>query len=506
VIFQSPLPELDVPETDFSSFVLRRARGLGAKPALIDAATGAQLTYADLTRQVDSIAGGLVRQGLQPGDIVMLCGFNSARYAVAAHAVWRAGGVVVTMNPLFTAGEMRQELSDARPRQVIASAEVRERLAEAGAEAVLSFDDLPSGAPPEQARRGPADVALILYSSGTTGLPKGALLTHRNLVASILQLYSGDLARESDVLAAIAPFFHIVGLHGVLNLGLFAGSGVVVFARYSLDAFLGTLEKHRISSVFLTPPVLHDLAKQPQVDRTDVTSLRSILCAAAPLGRDIEQLAADRLGCVVRQGYGMTEASGPVSTILIGDELNRRGSVGQLVPSTACKIVSLDSGQELGPNQAGEILVRGPQVMQGYLGQAAAPIEPGGWLHTGDVGYADGDGFLYVVDRVKEIIKYKAYQVAPAELEAILMAHPGVADAAVVPSPDPDAGEVPKAFVVRQPGARVDADELIGYVSERVAAYKKVRRLEFLDTIPKSASGKILRRLLVERERAALAR
>ena len=509
MIVRSPLPDLDLPRTDFSTFVLRRARRLGDKPALIDAASGVQLSFVELVRRIDEVAGGLVTQGLRPGEVVALCGFNTVPFALSAHAVWRAGGVVVTMSPLFTQGEMRQELDDARPRYLIAAPEVFERAAQAAAatcvEAVMNFDELPTGPPPDHVERSPEDVALILYSSGTTGLPKGALLTHRNLIASILQLHSGDLARETDVLAAIAPLFHIVGLHGVLNLGLFAGSSIALFVRYSLERFLAAVQTHRISSVFLTPPVVSELAKQPVVADADVTSLRSILCAAAPLGADIEQLAANRLGCAVRQGYGMTETSGPVSTMLIGREHGRRGSVGQLVPSTDCKVVHLETGQELGPNEGGELLVRGPQVMRGYLGHATTEaIESAGWLHTGDVGYADADGYLYVVDRVKEIIKYKAYQVAPAELEAVLMSHPAVADAAVVPSPDPDAGEVPKAFVVRQPGIAVEADPLLAYVAERVAAYKKVRRLEFVHAVPKSASGKILRRLLVERERAAM--
>jgi len=200
----------------------------------------------------------------------------------------------------------------------------------------------------------------------------------------------------------------------------------------------------------------------------------------------------------------MTEASGPIATMLVGSEAARRGSVGQLVPSTEGKIVDLATGETLDTGQTGEILVRGPQVMHGYLnnpGATAATIEPGGWLHTGDVGYADDEGYLYVVDRVKEIIKYKAYQVAPAELEGVLGTHPAVADAAVVPSPDDEAGEIPKAFVVLN-GA-VTADELMAFVAARVAPYKRVRAVEVVDAIPKSPSGKILRRVLVERERAA---
>jgi acyl-CoA synthetase (AMP-forming)/AMP-acid ligase II len=335
------------------------------------------------------------------------------------------------------------------------------------------------------------------------------MLTHRNLIASLFQLASGDLSRQDDVLVAISPFFHVVGLHGVLNLGLMTGATVATIVRYTLPKFLGAVQEHRISSAFLTPPIVNDLLKNQLVGEYDLTSLRSILCAAAPLGPEAEAAAAERLGCAVRQGYGMTEASGPISTMPIGDEQRRRGSVGLLVPSTECKIVDLATGGELGPGEPGEVLVRGPQVMPGYLNQPAATantVEPDGWLHTGDVGYADADGYLYIVDRVKEIIKYKAYQVAPAELEAVLGTHPAVADAAVVPSPDDEAGEIPKAFVVLRPEAPPSATtsvEIMAYVAERVAPYRKVRAVEVVDAIPKSPSGKILRRVLVERERAA---
>jgi acyl-CoA synthetase (AMP-forming)/AMP-acid ligase II len=347
--------------------------------------------------------------------------------------------------------------------------------------------------------------ALILYSSGTTGLPKGVMLTHRNLVAAALQLQAGDLARPDDVLVALSPFFHVVGLHGVLNLGIVSGATVVVFPRFDLRTFLQAIRDYRVSSIFITPPVINELIKNPLVAQYDLSSLRSILCAAAPLGDEAEARADERLGCEVRQGFGMTEATGPVSTNLAIDGEIRRGSVGLLVPNTECQIVDLADGQPLGPGATGEILVRGPQIMRGYLNQpeaTAVALTAEGWLHTGDVGYADAEGYLYVVDRVKEIIKYKAYQVAPAELEAVLGTHPGVLDSAVVPSPDADAGEIPKAYVVLHAGAAVSEAALLAYVAERVAPYKKIREVEFVQSIPKSPTGKILRRVLVEQERA----
>jgi acyl-CoA synthetase (AMP-forming)/AMP-acid ligase II len=509
VILHSPLPDLTIPETDFSTFALARGRSRPETVVMIEGETGARMTYGEFIGLVDATAGGLRARGFELGDALAMCAFNTPDYGVVAHAVWRLGGVVVTMNPLFTPREMEEELRDARPKVLVAAPEVLERAGsaarDAGIDTVLSLPEFLrlADAPPPPPRVEPASqTALILYSSGTTGLPKGVMLTHRNLITALLQHESGDLARADDVLLALSPFFHVVGLGGILNLGVYTGAAIVTLRRYSLETLLELIQRERISSVFLTPPVVLDLTKNPVVDQYDVSSLRSLLCAAAPLGAELEQAAADRLGCMVRQGYGMTEATGPITTTL-GDRL-RRGAVGHLVPNTELKIADLADGHELEADQVGEILVRGPQVMLGYLNQpaaTAATLEPDGWLHTGDVGSFDADGYLHVVDRVKEIIKYNAYQVAPAELEAVLIGHPQVADVAVVPSPDEHAGEVPKAFVVRQPGATVTADELMAWVAEQVAPYKKVRRLDFVDSIPKSPSGKILRRVLVEAER-----
>ena len=250
------------------------------------------------------------------------------------------------------------------------------------------------------------------------------------------------------------------------------------------------------------PPIVLALAKHPLVARYDLHALLSINSGAAPLDANVEQACGDRLKCFVAQGYGLTETSPVVSTTPVDPLRRRGGSAGLLIPNTECKVMDPSSGAELGAGEQGEVWIRGPQVMTGYLNQpeaTAAMLDGDGWLHTGDIGSVDGDGYLFVVDRLKELIKYKGYQVAPAELEGLLLTHPAVADAAVIPSPDPEAGEVPKALVVLKGAAR--PDELMAFVNEKVAPYKKIRQLDIVTQIPKSPSGKILRRVLVEHER-----
>jgi acyl-CoA synthetase (AMP-forming)/AMP-acid ligase II len=273
-----------------------------------------------------------------------------------------------------------------------------------------------------------------------------------------------------------------------------------------LGTLLATLERHRVTHAHVVPPIMLALARHPAVDSYDLSSLRSVFTGAAPLGEQIAREVSERLGCVVMQGYGMTETSPATHMTPREPEKMKAGSVGWVVPNTECKIVDVETGAELGANAEGEICVRGPQVMKGYLNcpeATAGTIDSEGWLHTGDIGCADVDGHFFIVDRKKELIKYKGYQVAPAELEALLLSHPSVADCAVIPAPDEEAGEVPKAFVVLKTDHAATTGDLISFVASHVSPHKKIRRVEFIEQIPKSPSGKILRRLLVARERAA---
>jgi acyl-CoA synthetase (AMP-forming)/AMP-acid ligase II len=348
-------------------------------------------------------------------------------------------------------------------------------------------------------------VAALPYSSGTTGAPKGVMLTHRNLVAMLLAMHPVEGTTERDVTIAVLPFFHIYGLALILCLGLYRGATLVVFPRFQMEQFLAAVERWRVTRLPLVPPLVLRLVREPMVDRFDLSSVRVAVSGAAPLPPHLASELSDRLHCLVKQGYGLTELS-PGSHMHAEDAgTPPAGSVGVLHANTECRLVDPATLRDVATGERGEIWVRGPQVMKGYLNRPEATAEiitPDGWLRTGDVGTIDAGGQLYVVDRLKELVKYKGYQVAPAELEAVLLSHPAVADVAVVPKPDAEAGEIPKAFVVVQPNAAPTAEELMAFVAERLAPYKRVREVEFVAEVPKSPSGKILRRVLVDLERA----
>jgi 4-coumarate--CoA ligase len=347
----------------------------------------------------------------------------------------------------------------------------------------------------------PVDVAthtaVLPYSSGTTGLPKGVMLTHRNLVVNVDQTAPTLGARPGDWTVGFLPFFHIYGQTVLMNLHLSVGAGVVTMPRFDLELFLKLVSAHKTRQIFVAPPVVVALAKHPLVDQFDLGCVERLFSGAAPLGGDVADAVGRRLGTVAVQGYGMTEMA-PVSHA-IPPGTNRAGSVGQAVPNTECRIVNPETGEDAPPGGEGELWVRGPQVMKGYHNNekaTAATLTPDGWLKTGDVAAVDDDGYFFVRDRVKELIKVSGFQVAPAELEAELLSHPAVADCAVIGKPDEMAGEVPVAFVVLQKGAEADAAPIMAHLSGRLATYKQLRAVHFIDVIPKSPSGKILRRVL----------
>ena len=519
--YRSPHVPLEIPPAPLADFVLEGAAERGARAALIDAGTGRTISYAALPYLVSRAAASLHRLGIAKGDVCAIFAPNSPEYVIAVLALARLGAVVTTASPLYTAGDLVKQLKDSSARLLFTVAPLasiwREAVEGTGVERVVTFDEPPVGPSPRRllafaalvADAGsppkveidPGDLVALPYSSGTTGLPKGVMLTHRNLVANVLQVDSaGHYRHGEDVTIAFLPFFHIYGLTAIALLGIRCGATLVVVSKFELEPYLKLVEQYRATLLHVVPPVVVALAKHPAVAAHDFSSVRKLFSGAAPLGADVTEQCTRRIGCVLQQGYGLTETS-PAALITSEDPAAiKPGSVGVPVASTEARVVDPETGRDVEPGVDGEILLRGPQVMRGYLNRAAdtrAVLDDDGWFRTGDIGHADADGHFFIVDRLKELIKYKGMQVPPAELEAVLLSHPAVADAAVVPLADAEAGEVPRAFVVLKGTAT--AEELMAHVASRVASYKKLRQLEFVDAIPKSASGKILRRLLKDR-------
>ena len=495
--------------------MLGAGRGLSKNIALVDGVTGRAVTYEELREQVRRVASGLARRGIRKGDVVALCSPNCPEFAIAFHAVARLGAILTPANPANTPRELAHQIADAGARMLITASSLldkaRAAINEVGTEIELITTDDTAGFPslasiahhsdpPTVSIDPAADVVVLPYSSGTTGLPKGVMLTHRNLVANLAQIEAVERA-DLRALIGVLPFFHIYGLVVILNFGLRLGATIVTLPRFDLELFLKALQDWRVDLAHIVPPVAVALAKHPAVDQYDLRHLRALFSGAAPLGPELTDAIQRRLKVIVHQGYGMTEAS-PVTHYSDCWSTPLPGTVGRLAPSTEGRIVALDSGTDTVPGEPGEIWVRGPQVMKGYLNNAEATartLDQDGWLHTGDIGTVDPEGYLTIVDRLKELIKVKGYQVAPAELEGLLLKHPRIADAAVIPVDDEECGQRPKALVVIR--GKLTAEEVIEFVRTQVAHYKRLKCVELVDAIPKSASGKILRRVLVDRER-----
>jgi acyl-CoA synthetase (AMP-forming)/AMP-acid ligase II len=533
MVIRSHHPDVVIPDAALTPFVLERAGELAEKPALIDGPSGRTITYAGLAGGVRKVAAGLAARGLAKGDVFGMFMPNLPEFPLAFHGIATAGGVVTTINSLYTADEVAFQLKDSGARFLLTVPPFLDRALDAagrtGVEEVFVLGEAKSqietqfetsvsvtpfasllsneGDAPEIHIDPREDLVVLPYSSGTTGFAKGVMLTHRNLVANLCQILAVHGTQESDRIIGVLPFFHIYGMIVVLNMALRQGATVVTMPRFDLEQFLQIMQDSSITRAYLVPPIVLALAKHPLVDGFDLSNLGLIMSGAAPLDATLAEACATRLGCRVIQGYGLTETS-PVTHLTPDDDptKNKPGSIGPPIPNTDVRVVDYATGGDCATGVDGEVWVRGPQVMRGYLNNPSATaltIDDEGWLHTGDIGHADEDGYFQIVDRLKELIKYKGYQVPPAELEAVLLTHEAIADAAVIPVPDEEAGEVPKAFVVLKAGAEVTTEEVMDFVATHVAPHKKVREVEFVAEIPKSASGKILRRVLVERERSA---
>jgi len=521
MIYRSPYQSVEVPDVTLASYVMRRVNADADKTAIACGITGRSYTYAALMDAMHSVAAGLHARGVRKGDVVGLVSPNIPEFAAIFYGITLLGAVCSTVNPIATAEEIGAQFADSEAVVIVTVASMAEkcqtaaRLASSVREiyaigvtdalGVVPFDELlqHGAVPPDVSIDTAHDVAVLPYSSGTSGIPKGVMLTHRNLVANLAQIQSVDMVRSTDTMLGVLPFFHIYGMVVIMGGALAIGATLISIPRFELESFLQVLQDQRVTLANVVPPIVLALAKHPMVDRFDLSAMRLLFSGAAPLSKTLAQACADRLHVTVRQGYGLTETSPVTHTHPIDSDIVKLDSVGPPVANTECRLVEPGTDVDVAAGERGELWIRGPQVMKGYFKKPEATamcMTADGWFKTGDVAMVDSNGWFAIVDRVKELIKYKGMQVAPAELEAVLLSHPEISDAAVIPVTDDEAGEIPKAFVVMK--SPLSASDVIAYVAARVSPYKKVRQVEFVDSIPKSPSGKILRRILVEQEKA----
>ena len=513
-VFTSPYESVDIPDVGIHQLILDACGQYGERMAIIDGPTGRSMTFNQLGDAIRRFAGGLKAKGFSKGDVLAIVSPNIPEYAVVFHGTCLAGGTVTTVNPTYGPDEIAYQFNDAKATMAVTIGmflpAVQKAAETSGVTEIYTFDPVDGatwvaeliGEPFDgQVELDPdEDIAVLPYSSGTTGLPKGVMLSHRNLVANVMQVQPGVNMDDDEVVIAVLPFFHIYGMQVLMNSVLRHGATLVTMPRFDLEQFLTLVQEHKVTRAYVVPPIVLALAKHPLVEKYDLSSLRQIVSGAAPLGADLAAAATQRVGTEVVQGYGLTETSPVTNLMPLGQD--RRGTVGVLVPNLEMRIVDPATGEDQPPGGEGEIWFRGPNVMKGYLGRAQETgemLDDEGWLHTGDIGVADEDGYLTITDRLKELIKYKGFQVPPAELEALLVTHPKIADVAVIGVPDEEAGELPKAFVVAAPDSGLTEDEVIEFSKEHLATYKQVRIVEFIDEVPKSLSGKILRRELRDR-------
>jgi acyl-CoA synthetase (AMP-forming)/AMP-acid ligase II len=513
-LYHSPWFSLEpYPEVSLPDFLAPAAKNYADKPALINF-DGASYTFGETWDSCLRLGRFLQDNGIDKGDRVAIFSANSPEYVIAFFGTLCAGGTVTTLNPLYKERELLHQLEDCGASAIFTLGalsplveQVREHLP--ALKHVFAVEDvwqLAAEAPPEPRvlNLDPrTDIAALPYSSGTTGLPKGVMLTHFNLVSNVRQTLTTGLSDGYGVYLDFLPFYHIYGMVVLMACGFAAGIPQVIMPRFDPALCLELVQRHKVTNLFAVPPALLALSHFPDTAKYDTTSLRMIMSGAAPLPQEVARSAAKVLDTTVLQGYGMTETS-PVTNVNPTNRI-KDATVGPPIADTIEKVVSLEDGRELGPGEIGELLAYGPQVMSGYWEAPEATAETlpgGGWIRTGDIVSVDEEGYVTILDRKKEMIKYKGYQIAPAELEALLMEHPSVMDSAVIPKRDDESGEIPKAFVLLKDGQETSADDLMRFVEERVAPYKKVREVEFVDSIPKTPSGKILRRELIEKERA----
>jgi long-chain acyl-CoA synthetase len=522
-------PQVDFPEIPYDHLLRIAAGRTPDRPAIIF--HDLMLTYREVISMVNCIANGLYDLGIRKGDIICLFTLNRPEYTITLNAAATIGAIVSPMNPSYKEREITYQLGNSEAKAILIHRELLPLLQLVLSQQslpnlkhiIVTGDKVPEGMPEAipfakllresspvlhtHVEISGDDLAALPYSSGTTGFPKGTMLNHRNLATNHLQFTTAFQVTQSDVVLIFLPMYHIYGVV-LTGVCLTAGGTQVLMERFDLLQSLELCEKHGVTYYPAVPPIIVGLANAP-VDLSKMKTVKYIFSAAAPLPLDpahklIEKLKGKSNAQLI-QAYGMTEASPLTHAQPRDPALVRIESVGMPVNNTEQKIVDIETGErELPVGEDGEIIIHGPQTMQGYwkAPEETAQALRNGWLYTGDIGHVDADGYTYIVDRKKEMIKYKGFGVAPAELEALLMEHHAVLDSAVIGVPDEEAGEVPKGFVVVRPGHSVTDEELIAFVNGKLAGYKKLHYVEFIDAIPKVPSGKILRRELKEREKA----
>ena len=517
-------PPLDIPEVPYDHLLRAAAERNPEQVAIIY--HDLSLTYREVVSMVNGIANGLHALGLRKGDHLALYLANRPEYIITFIAAASMGIVVSPMNPSYKEREVAYQLENSEAQAILVQKELVPALKLALAQKdfpllkhiIVTGDSVPETLSDALAyttllrrsspRRPPHveisgdDLLALPYSSGTTGLPKGTMLTHRNLVSNNLQFCHAMGVSRNDVSLLFLPFYHIYGV--MLTGSMLACGGIqVMMERFDLLQSLVLCEKHQVTMYFAVPPIVLALANAP-VDLSKMNSVKYIFSGAAPLSVEPARRLQEKIPAIIVQGYGLTEASPLTHAQARDPELARLGSIGFLTHNTEQKIVDIDTGtREVAQGEQGELLIRGPQVMQGYW---HAPEETSyalrdGWLYTGDVAYLDEDGYTYIVDRKKEMIKYHGFGIAPAEIEALLLEHPSIIDAAVIGVPDEEAGQLIKGIVIVKAGTTLTTEDVLTFANGKLAGYKCIHFIEFTDAIPKTASGKILRRELLEREK-----
>ncbi|XP_003696437.1 luciferin 4-monooxygenase [Apis florea] len=492
--------------------------------AQIDAYTGKTQTFKEVLEISQKLAIALNKEGLRKDDRIAICSENNLEFCLIVCAAFYLGVTVCPLNPLYTERELKHALNISKPKYIFISMFGAKNiykitpqlfwlpkliiLTESTNNKLPSINSLTSNIIIDNNFHACSvnvndHVAVISCSSGTTGLPKGVMLTDKNFLSVIKNLaaVSPNILNTNTTSLALLPFFHVYSF-SVMLVGLIFGSKSIILPRFEEKMFLHAIEKYKIEHITIVPPLMVFLAKHPIVDKYNLSSIKEIWCGAAPLSEEIAKMVAKRLNVpTIKQGYGLTETT--LAVINSPDNNIEYKSVGTLVPGIAAKVISINgdkSNKPLGPHNIGELCFKGDLIMKGYCDNeqaTAITIDKDGWLHSGDVGYYDEQGYFYIVDRLKELIKYKGFQVPPAELEAILLTCPEIKDAAVIGLPHEEAGELPTAFIVKQKGSNITAEDIIKFVNERVSSHKRLRGgIKFIENIPRTASGKILRRVL----------